>query len=139
MWQIFFECDKCCLKQERLYRNLEYVENLSFKNYKSMIVMSSYYVLVPRHKDQYPLNQQKQSSRGVLRKRCSKYMQQIYRRTSMPKCDFKKVGKQLYWNRTSAWMFSCNFAAYFQTVFSKEQIWVAASKAIIACNRQNLV
>ena len=34
---------------------------------------------------------QRQLSRGVLRKRCSENMQQIYRRTSMPKCDFNKV------------------------------------------------
>ena len=33
---------------------------------------------------------------GVLRKRCSKNMQQIYRRTPIPKCDFNKVAKQLY-------------------------------------------
>ena len=26
--------------------------------------------------------------------------------------------KQLYWNRTSAWVFSCKFAAYFQNCFS---------------------
>ena len=32
---------------------------------------------------------QKQPSRGVLRKICSEYMQQIYRRTTMPKYDFK--------------------------------------------------
>ena len=31
---------------------------------------------------------QKQRSRGVLRKRCSENMQQIYRRTPMPMCDF---------------------------------------------------
>ena len=35
---------------------------------------------------------QKQSSRGVFRKRCSENMQQIYRRALMPKCDFNKVG-----------------------------------------------
>ena len=34
---------------------------------------------------------QKQPSRDVFRKRCSKNMQQIYRRTSMPKCDFNKI------------------------------------------------
>ena len=34
---------------------------------------------------------QKQSSRGVLMNRCSKKVQQIYRRTPMPKCDFSKV------------------------------------------------
>ena len=45
----------------------------------------------------YHINtQQKQSPRGVPRKRCSENMQQIYRRTPMPKCDFNKVDEQLY-------------------------------------------
>ena len=57
-----------------------------------------------------------------LRKRCSENMQQIYRRTSMPKCDFSKVAKQLYWNSTSVWMFSCKFASYFQNTLSKEPL-----------------
>ena len=35
--------------------------------------------------------------------------------------------KQLYWNRTSALVFSCKLAAYFQSTFSKEQLWTAAS------------
>ena len=34
---------------------------------------------------------QKQSSIGVLKKRCSKNMQQIYRRTPIPKYDFNKI------------------------------------------------
>ena len=34
----------------------------------------------------------KQPSRGALRKSCSKNMQQIYKRRSMPKRDFNKVG-----------------------------------------------
>ena len=37
---------------------------------------------------------QKQPSRGVPKKRFSENMQQIYRRTSMPKCDFNKAAKQ---------------------------------------------
>ena len=41
---------------------------------------------------------QKQPSRGVLRKRCSENMQQIYRRTPMPKCDFNKVALKLQSN-----------------------------------------
>ena len=49
---------------------------------------------------------QKQQSRSVLRKRCSGNMQQIYRRGIMPKCDFIKVAKQLYWNQTLACVFS---------------------------------
>ena len=39
---------------------------------------------------------QKQPPRGVPRKRCSKNMQQVYRRTSMSKCDFNKVALKLY-------------------------------------------
>ena len=37
---------------------------------------------------------QKQPPRGVPRKRCSENMQQIYRRTPMPKRDFNKVALQ---------------------------------------------
>ena len=34
---------------------------------------------------------QKQPSKCVIKKRCSENMQQIYRRTPMPKCDFNNV------------------------------------------------
>ena len=47
----------------------------------------------------------------------------------MLKCNFNKVAKQLYRNHTSAWVFSCKFAAYFQSTFSEEQLWTAASVA----------
>ena len=46
-------------------------------------------------------------------------MQQIYRRTHMPKCDFNNVAVQLYGNCTFAWVFSCKFAAYIQNTFTK--------------------
>ena len=36
------------------------------------------------------LDMQKQPSRGILRKTCSENMQQTYRRTPLPKCDFNK-------------------------------------------------
>ena len=39
---------------------------------------------------------QKQSPRGVLSKRSSENIQQIYSRIPMPKCDFNKFAKQLY-------------------------------------------
>ena len=45
----------------------------------------------------------------------------------MPKCDFDKVAKQLYWNHTSTWLFSCKNVAYFQNTFFIEHLWVAAS------------
>ena len=38
---------------------------------------------------------QKQLFRGALRKRCSENMQQIHKRTLMPKCDFNKVATLL--------------------------------------------
>ena len=41
-------------------------------------------------------------------------MQQIYRKTLIPKFDFNNVAKHLYWYHTSAQVFSCKFAAYFQ-------------------------
>ena len=44
----------------------------------------------------------------------------------MPKYDFNKAAKQLYWNRTSACVFFCRFAAYFQKTFSQEHLRVAA-------------
>ena len=43
----------------------------------------------------------KQPSKGVHRKGCC-----------------WKSARQLYWNHTSAWVFSCKFAAYFQNTFS---------------------
>ena len=39
---------------------------------------------------------QKQRSRAVLLKKYSENMQQIFRRTPMPKRNFNKVAKQLY-------------------------------------------
>ena len=54
-------------------------------------------------------------------------MQQIYRRTPIPKCDFNKVAKQHYWSCTSAMVFSYKFAAYFQDTFFKEHLWTAVS------------
>ena len=61
---------------------------------------------------------QKQPSRGVLKKSCSENIQHIYSKTPMPNCDFSNVALQLYWKDTSAWVFSCKFAAYFQNNFS---------------------
>ena len=39
---------------------------------------------------------QKKPSGGALRKICSKKMQQFYRRTPMPKCNFNNVAWQIY-------------------------------------------
>ena len=53
-------------------------------------------------------------------------MQQIYRRTNLPKCDLNKVTLQLYGNHTSAWVLSCKFATYFRNNFFYEHLWTAA-------------
>ena len=58
--------------------------------------------------------------KGIL-KICNKFTGE----TPMPKCDFNNV---VYWNRTSTWMFSCKFVAYFQKTYSQEHLWMAASK-----------
>ena len=39
---------------------------------------------------------QKQPSRGILRKRCSENMEQIYMRTTVPMFDFNKLATQLF-------------------------------------------
>ena len=61
---------------------------------------------------------QNQPPRGFLRKSCTENMQVIYRRTPIPKCDFNKVTKQLYWNHTSTQVYSCKFGAYFLSTIS---------------------
>ena len=38
-----------------------------------------------------------------------------------------KVALQLYWNRTSACVFSCKFAACFQNIFLEEHLWKTVS------------
>ena len=58
-----------------------------------------------------------QPSRGVFSKTCSENMQQIYRRTPIPKSDFNKIALQIYWNNTWARVFPCKFAAYIQNTF----------------------
>ena len=47
----------------------------------------------------------KQPSKGVLIKRCSEKYAANLRSTIMP--------KRANWNRTSSWVFSCKFAAYY--------------------------
>ena len=81
---------------------------------------------------------EKHPSKGVLRKSYSENMQQIHRRTPMPKCDFKTVALQLYWKCTLAWVLSCKFTAYFQNTFFYEHLSTAAS-VFSSKNHPNLV
>ena len=57
--------------------------------------------------------------RGVPRKKCSENMQQIYRRTSMPKYDFSKVSKQhgVYVNTVKFYVLQILFDAENSSLF----------------------
>ena len=64
-------------------------------------------------------NNQKQPSRGILMKSCFENMQQIYRRTSMPKCDFSKVAIEMtLWHVCSP----VNLLHIFRTPFPKKTL-----------------
>ena len=67
-------------------------------------------------------SKQKQSFRGVHRKRFSENLQQIYWRTPLVKCDFKNVSKKVYCNNISAWVFFCRFAKKNDLVRSKSKV-----------------
>ena len=54
---------------------------------------------------------EKQPSANVLIKKCSENMQQIHKRTPMLKCDFE-------------------FAEYFQSTFSEENLWMVDSERV---------
>ena len=64
------------------------------------------------------LSLQKQPFKGVLRKRCSENMQEIYRRATMPKCDFNKV------------VLLREFHEIFHNSFLAEHLQAAASASI---------
>ena len=67
---------------------------------------------------------QKQHFRGVFIKSMQQNMQQIYRKTPCQSVI------QLQWNCSSAWVFSCKFAAYFQNTFLNEYLWRGTSDAL---------
>ena len=68
----------------------------------------------------------KQPSRSVLRKRCSKNIQQIYRRTPMAKSDFNKVKNQLYCNH-----FGIGVLLEIYCIFSEYLFWQNTSEHLL--------
>ena len=110
------------MKFKDRYFSYDTIYNFKFEIFKNFINSISFHYF----SETISSSRQKQPSRAVLRKRCFENMQQIYRRTPMSSYNFNKVAKQLYWNRTSTWVFSCKFAAYFQNIFSQEHLWKAA-------------
>ena len=49
--------------------------------------------MILKNNDHHLIKTQKQPLRGISRKRCSENMQQTYRRTPTPECDFNNVAK----------------------------------------------
>ena len=74
-------------------------------------------------------SKQKQPSTGVLRKRCSENLQQIYWRTPMPKCDFNKVASNFIEITLRHWYFPVHLLHIFRTPFPKNTSgWLLLSK-----------
>ena len=69
---------------------------------------------------------------------CTKFSKKV--RSNCPEVFWKgekvfwkyeeKFAKQLYWNHNFVLMFSCKFVAYFQNIFLKGHLWMAASEAV---------
>ena len=54
-------------------------------------------------------------------------LQSVMRFTQTQKASASSITSPLHLNHTSALVFSCKFAAYFQNTFSWEHLWTAAS------------
>ena len=51
----------------------------------------------------------------------------------MLKCDFSKIANQFYWNHTSTWVFSCNFAYLQNSCFDEHLRGTTSSNFYSAC------
>ena len=85
----YFRCKFSTKKTQRNASNLP----SGFKNiiFQMNVIQTSF----PKNKKFSLCNIHKQPTRSVLKEK-SENMQQIYRKTPMPKCDFNKVALQLY-------------------------------------------
>ena len=105
----------------------QYVPTYKLLDLRDMLVLDCVIFSMNDMLSFFKVSDHKQPSSDVLIKRYSENMQQIYRRKPMLKRDFNIVALQLYWNCTSAWVFSGKFAAYLENSFSYEGIWSATS------------
>ena len=83
------------------------------------------------------LQNQKEPTKGVPRKRCSENMQQIYSRTLMLKCDFNKVARQ----PTESALGGCFCKIYLLQVsdFTKNELSVDSVTAFLTLNFTTLL
>ena len=92
-------------------------------------LLDSYFFKLTLRSDSFELcfwavtsKNQKLPFRGVLRKSSSENMQQIYRRTPVPKCDFNKGALQFYWHCTSDGFSPVNLRIIFRTLFPRTSL-----------------
>ena len=76
---------------ERVTKRNKEERTIPQKSYYDLIKKQNLVIFGSNQKKKYYIR--KQSPTGVLKKRCSGYMQQIYRRTPTPKCDYNEVAK----------------------------------------------
>ena len=70
--------------------------NIFLKKKKIIIIKKQSKPKAPISSNFWKCLSHKEPSSGVLRKMCSENMQQIYRRTPMPKCDSNKAIKAMH-------------------------------------------
>ena len=122
-----FSIDSANSKDYRYFSSIESANRLSNKISNKGIEIEEFIKLADKIGEEDPQAKpvssiwliQKQSSKGVLRKRCSENMRQIYRRTPMLKCDFNKVASNFIeitlWHGCS----TVNLLHIFRTSFPK--------------------
>ena len=124
-------------RSSRLERYLNFVVrsclNCSFNNCVSQLVIY--------HLDTHILSLVNLSFFLILS--IQKQLSEVFLQKGVPKICSKfswkhpcRILKNPSWNHTSAWLFSCKFAAYFQNTFSWEYLSWAASLLIIQLIRE---
>ena len=68
-----------------------YFKVMGVKNFYILWINVYYSLNTPSTESTQIQKVQRQPTKVVLKKRCSESMQQIYKRTPMPKCDFNKM------------------------------------------------
>ena len=92
-----------------------------FNHFKIIWPFATIYIFGLYKKPCQSLENSSTLSRSSPRKRCSKNVQQIYRRTPMPKCDFNKLCN--FFETTLRYGSSANLLHIFRITFYKNTSW----------------
>ena len=84
---VLFKENKCCQKFPKTEKNFKSIQVTLMERQ-----LHSMFVIILHASNTLRMSTFRSTHlEGALGKRCSKNMQQIYKRTAMPKCDFNKV------------------------------------------------